>query len=108
MDCRRVLRSRPLRIVFPNSFVVKEILKNKTKLRSINDFRNIYLKSDDTPYQRDLLAKCKESLKAREMNGETKCKESLKAREMNGEMNLKIKYFNGVPQVVAQQQENNQ
>lgn len=79
-------KSRPIRIVFPSPFLVMEILKNKRNLRSSTHFKNIFIKKDETTYQRNLF---------------TSCRESLKSRKENGEENLRIVYKNGVPEIVA-------
>lgn len=79
-------KPRPIRVVFTNPFVVRDILKNKSKLASIANYKEVFLKHDQTAHQRELYAKCRESLYA---------------RLSNGEKNLRIKFINGLPSVVA-------
>ncbi|KAK9696250.1 hypothetical protein QE152_g32022 [Popillia japonica] len=75
-------KPRPIRVVFTNPFVVRDILKNKSKLASIANYKEVFLKHDQTAHQRELYAKCRESLYA---------------RLSNGEKNLRIKFINGLP-----------
>ncbi|KAK9688452.1 hypothetical protein QE152_g35315 [Popillia japonica] len=81
-----IKKPHPIRVVFTNPFVVRDILKNKSKLASITNYKEVFLKHDQTAYQRELYAKCRESLHA---------------RLSNGEKNLRIKFINGLPSVVA-------
>lgn len=77
---------RPLRVIFNNPFMVTNILRQKHKLRSKKGFSKVYLKNDETRYQRNFYLQCKETLKS---------------RLDNGEANLSIKYIRGVPTIVS-------
>ncbi|KAK4882990.1 hypothetical protein RN001_006309 [Aquatica leii] len=76
-------KPRPLKITLPSSADAIQILKNKHKIKSLN---NINIKQDQTPMQLKHLA-----------NLRTK----LKARQDNGEKNLTIKYIYGQPQIIS-------
>lgn len=82
-------KPRIIRVVFDNPFIVKAILKGKNKLKSFDRFKDVYLKSDETFYQRERLKQCRELLKSRLANGEN---------------NLSIKYTNGIPSIISCEQ----
>lgn len=78
-------RPRPMRVVLNNSFEVIAVLRNKNALKTEQKYKNVLLKNDETPYQRELLLKCKNNLKE---------------RTDNGELNLTIKYIKGIPSII--------
>lgn len=80
-----VSKSRPVRVTFSNVDEVRFCLRNKHLLKSSPNFKTIYIKNDETHYQRELLAKCKTELKERIDNGED---------------NITIKYSKGVPSII--------
>lgn len=75
-------KPRPVRVTLPSSVIVSKILRNKNKLKNDNTHKNIFLKNDETPYQRQLL---------------NTARDNLRRRINEGESNLTIKYVNGIP-----------
>lgn len=78
---------RPIKIIFPEKQIAKEILKHKKKL----DNNGIYIKGDLTIMQRKFL---------KDVVAE------LKSRTDNGEQNLKIIYHNSIPKIVKTKEYN--
>ena len=72
---------RPIIASFQTTSEVLQILKSKNKLRG----RNIYIKSDQTTYQRQYL---KDLIK------------TMEERKKKGEVDLKIGYYNGMPKIM--------
>lgn len=79
-------KPRPLKIVFKDNSLPKKILLNCRKLKDSANLKNLNITEDRTPRQQ----KYYQGLKVK-----------LLEREKNGEKNLKIKYINGVPQIVS-------
>lgn len=78
-------KSRPLKIELQASEVFK-ILGLSRNLKSDQNFKDIRLTSDKTPYQREFL---------RDLRNQ------LSLRTSNGEPNLTIKYYKGLPTIVS-------
>jgi hypothetical protein len=77
-------KNRPTRVTLPCQYDVFEILKNKRKLKNINDFKNITISTDRTLIQRNHFKSVIDELNARKNAGK------------NG---LFIKYINNLPVV---------
>lgn len=73
-------KPRPVKVIFSNSNVVHNCLKNKKKLAG-----NIYLNADLTPMQRKQFQQCRMELQARKANGED---------------DLIIRYIKGAPKLL--------
>lgn len=78
-------RPRPIRVILSSRQEVTSVLRNKNKARNQNRFKDFAIKMDETPYQRDLLKNCRQSLRE---------------REDAGEHNLTIKYIKGIPTII--------
>ncbi|KRT84885.1 hypothetical protein AMK59_2345 [Oryctes borbonicus] len=81
-------KPRVLRVVFNNSYSVKDMLRDKRKLESHPTYKHVFVRKDETNYQRDLFKKCQKQM------------EELKK---SGEKDLGIKYVRGIPVVVGDQ-----
>lgn len=79
-------RVRPIKISFSDSAVVGEIFRNLHELKSIRNWSNVRISSDQTPMQSEYYKSLKNDLNQ---------------RRANGEQNLRIKYKNGVPHIVS-------
>jgi len=75
---------RPIRITLPNQHDVFNLLKNKSKLRQSENFKNVSISTDRTLLQRQHLKSILNELNSRKSSGET---------------DLFIKYVNNVPTV---------
>lgn len=77
-------KNRPTRATLPTQYDVFEILKNKRKLKNVDEFKNITISTDRTLIQR---------------NHYKSVIDELNARKNAGENNLFIKYINNLPVV---------
>lgn len=75
---------RPLLIKFENGLSVRTILKCKSKLRSMDKWKNVWVNADLTRSQQF------------QMNS---LRETLRQKRKDGDLNLVIKYVNGVPTI---------
>lgn len=82
-------RPRPIKVIFSESSLASQCLKQRKNLRSEN---NIRLRADLTIMQRDYI---------RKIYGE------LDDRKANGENNLIVKFIRGVPRIVVNRRNNN-
>ncbi|KAK9752376.1 hypothetical protein QE152_g4337 [Popillia japonica] len=78
-------KPRPLRVVFNNPHVVSDIVRQKHKLKVMDQYKKIFLKRNETNHQRTLFKKCQEELKQ---------------RKLLGEKDISIRYVDGVPRVL--------
>lgn len=79
-------RPRPLKIILENENEVLSVIKNASKLKQNNDFKNVSISFDKTP---------------RQISVYQELRRQLTERQKNGEMNLKIRYTQGVRKIVA-------
>lgn len=79
-------KPRPIKLLFSNKKEVYLLLKNSSKLKSIQEFKNVFIKSDRTPMQVDF---------------ENKVREELAKKKEAGVKNIRIKYIRGIPKIVS-------
>lgn len=75
-------KCRPIKIIMPDSCNHSVFIKNNKKIRTIEKFKDVYIKPDMTIMQREHLLRLRRELKE---------------RHDSGEQNLIIKYKNGFP-----------
>lgn len=75
-------KSRPVKVILPAANYGHQILKNNSKIKAMDRYRDIYVRPDQTIRQREYFLKLKQELNDRTAAGET---------------NLLIKYVNGIP-----------
>ncbi|KAK9718547.1 hypothetical protein QE152_g23132 [Popillia japonica] len=103
-------KARPLRVVFNNPYVVKDIIRLKHKLKSNEQYKNIFLKKDkdiirlkhklkSNEQYKNIFLKKDETAYQREMF--KKCQEEVDQRKMAGESNLSIRYVKGIPKIIT-------
>ena len=79
-------RSRPIKVTFQNESTVHKLIKNSSRLKESERFKNVSVSFDKTPKQ---------------ISYYQELKQQLTEREREGERNLKIKYIQGVPKIVT-------
>lgn len=80
--------SRPIKVILNTPEAVSTVLRNAKKLKSIPRWSKLSISPDRTKMQTDLYKSIKEELKRRESSGES---------------NLIIRYKNGIPTIVKQE-----
>lgn len=78
-------KRRPVRVVLRKKEMVRDVLNRAKRLRQSQDYKNVYISSDQTPRQQKLYRKVKNQLTE---------------RIAGGEQNLKIRYVSGRPTIV--------
>lgn len=79
-------RCRPIKVQFSEESAVSTLLKVTNRIRSFDKWKNLSFSRDQTPMQRDIYRNARAQLQDR-LNG--------------GERNLRIKYKNGIPNIVS-------
>ncbi|KAL3282831.1 hypothetical protein HHI36_005994 [Cryptolaemus montrouzieri] len=88
---KRVVPSRPTKVVFPNSEIAAKVLKCRSSILSASKGK-IYLQADQTMMQRTCI---------------TNARKQLDQRRQAGEMSLSLKVINGKPTIVRNKNEKN-
>ncbi|KAG5899398.1 hypothetical protein JTB14_020220 [Gonioctena quinquepunctata] len=75
-------KNRPIRIIMPNNNHHSLLIKNNRKIQAVDQFKDIYIKPDQTVLQREHLIRLRQERKN---------------RQDLGEQDLIIRYKNGIP-----------
>lgn len=79
-------RARPLKITLTNTENVFNVLRAQSKIRSLDEFKELHFSSDRTMKQREQMSTLRQELETRRSNGEN---------------NIIIKYIKGNPVIIT-------